>query len=425
MNYSEYIEVPKSSYELQNNIPSIYPQFPSSDNDAEQKLLPWMTYPGHENDPIYLYKKYGGAYGTYQPSIIRPLDNVHIDNSPIKFPNDIKRDPIKCEWPCYAKNKFQTWCSEENAINYFAMRPLLTTEKYNNLLKKLFEIMVMLSQNEFIKNKNNMQLLNYIKTEKMQFNLNSYHNTKLYAAIFNSIDKENLMNYIMRIVAESVILIPQMQKNSSWKSEQFYYTDAVVYEFTGKESPVKFFKIVFNLYNPLRSTSNNVVATLILGQSDILLYDIHDISQESMNENSPYGHNLNDNHMSIYVPITNNELKDSSPIENGPEEIKWNYMNTLLDQEFNKYGYYDPGHNQDIQGSISPNLQKQVELFERNSNEYLLSCGTVRTNINGVPQTSSANQSEVFNVNMNRLDNRQNNRPISEIKPVGFVNYTS
>ena len=38
------------------------------------------------------------------------------------------------------------------------------------------------------------------------------------------------MNFIMKKVAEAVAVLPQLNKNGSWKSEQFHWTDATMYQ---------------------------------------------------------------------------------------------------------------------------------------------------------------------------------------------------
>ena len=52
-----------------------------------------------------------------------------------------------------------------------------------------------------------------------------------WSAVFCSSNSEAIMSYIMLKVAESVLKIPEMYHNGSWKIEQFQYTDPDIYQF--------------------------------------------------------------------------------------------------------------------------------------------------------------------------------------------------
>ena len=94
--------------------------------------------------------------------------------------------------------------------------------------------------------------------------------------------------------------------------------------------------------------------------------------------------------------MINVETAVESPI---PTNVSWNYENTLLDQKFNKWGYYDndPLNNISIEGTISDNLSSQVKQFERTSPEFLFSANYVRLDKNGLPVTRSSSYSDVYN----------------------------
>ena len=81
-------------------------------------------------------KNYDGSMSNgYQPSIIRP--NAYTGHKKYTV------DGTPCSWPCYSGSKDQNWCKESDAINYFAMRPLVTPKNYNGWLTTLFnEIIV-------------------------------------------------------------------------------------------------------------------------------------------------------------------------------------------------------------------------------------------------------------------------------------------
>jgi hypothetical protein len=112
--------VPGSRQEL--NFPSLKSAFPYN------KFMPER----YNDDEIGLIKSDGVIVGGYMPQIIRPFDSVTAN--PTKGSN--------CQWPCYSDKKFQQWCSEENAINYHAMRPLISPGQYNDNLKNMMKSII-------------------------------------------------------------------------------------------------------------------------------------------------------------------------------------------------------------------------------------------------------------------------------------------
>ena len=197
------------------NFPSLKSSFPYN------KILP----SGYNDDYIGLIKSDGVVVGGYMPQILRPFDTVSANPVP----------GSDCKWPCYSDKKYQNWCSEENAINYHAMRPLVTPHKYNELLKKMFKRM--------IDNKPG-------KGPNSQFPRDDQYE-QLNTAVFCTETQESLMAWLMQKVALQVSKMPEMQKNGPWKSEGFYETDVQMYQFMNPDSST-YFKIIFNLYNPLR-----------------------------------------------------------------------------------------------------------------------------------------------------------------------------
>lgn len=382
-------------------------------SDGNININPWLYLnrskitngPGAE--PISLFKQYGGALGTYRIPIIRPMDTVMV-------PRDIKRDTfenVKCQWPVYAGSKFQQWCSEENAIKYHAMRPIQTGNTYNNNLDKLFDTIVMRS----------MQTHN-IKRVKPNFGQDS--NT-MWNALFCNESKNNIMNFIMSRVAEAVNVLPEMQKNGSWGSEQFYWTDAQIYQIVFKGQ--LFYKVLFNLYNPLRSTSTQVECTILVdfdGQNPMIIY-IGFVSDEfwSMTGENDYkdgsvlkGYNI--------APAGKNPQINIENTVNGPAPTNfgWNYENTLMTQEFNKYGFYDSyGNNVEIDASVPDSLKGKLKQFEDNSKEYLFPAGMVKPNIQGYPETVSSNYENVYQTGIEF----NKNGPTNYIKNIGKVSFTA
>ena len=134
-----------------------------------------------------------------------------------------------------------------------------------------------------------------------------------------------------------------------------------------------------------------------------------------------------------------------------PTPVDWLYANTLLDQEFNKYGFYDQENNVNIvKASVPDSLKSQINNFEKKSSSYLLPAGRVgftglvgkpgssgneyvlKPN-NGIPQTVADVPTIIYNtqlllqkqkmskdLNGSNLNFKVVERP--DPKPIGFVN---
>ena len=174
----------------------------------------------------------GSIINGYQPSIIRPLNNT--DYSPVG----------DCKSPCYTNSKRQEWCGERgerDAINYYAMRPLITSNDYNSLLLKLFDNIIT----------NNQNLITELDTCILE--------PKLYCGEqVLDVDelKEPIMHWLMERIALGVSKMPEFQKNSSWGVEQFHHTDVQLFVLdavkNNRPTGIVVYKLIFNLYNPLR-----------------------------------------------------------------------------------------------------------------------------------------------------------------------------
>ena len=161
------------------NIPSTFP-YDSKNNDGSIN-------PGKVN----LIKSDGVPLGTYSNFILRPFDSVSAN--PSKGSN--------CKWPCYSDKKFQQWCSEENAIKYHAMRPIISSENYNDNLKKMF------------RNMKDIYTFGEIPSDDRFI--------KIDTAVYCTETQKSLMNWLMQKIAIEVNKLPEMQRNGSWKSERF------------------------------------------------------------------------------------------------------------------------------------------------------------------------------------------------------------
>jgi len=91
-----------------------------------------------------------------------------------------------------------------------------------------------------------------------------------------------------------------------------------------------------------------------------------------------------------------------------PNELDWEYKNTLLKQEFNKDGFYSnvPGSNVKIVGGIPDSLRNKIKA-DPSSQENLSKCMDVKytgisngqpTDTSGCPKLVNANPSVTYNI---------------------------
>ena len=353
------------------NMSSVKSGFPYNRNLPE----------GYNEDQIGLIKSDGVIVGGYMPQILRPFDNVSATPGP----------DSDCQWPCYSDKKFQKWCSEENAINYHAMRPLIAPKDYNNLLKKMFKRMLdKKGPSSQVPREDQYEVLN--------------------TAVFCTETQQSLMTWLMQKVALQVSKMPEMQKNGPWKSERFYETDVQMYQYIKPDSST-YFKIIFNLYNPLRSVATLVVATVYVIGGEPSLVGMDFVNEGSMedymapqNGFGPInGHNFNMANQSVgggmdIIPWEPLGVANSpegmqlweSVYKKDPNEFDWSYMNTLEVQKFNKEGFFSnvPGDNVVIEGGVPESLKKALR-SDICKEENLMSCMTPGyTGITGVSAKS-------------------------------------
>jgi hypothetical protein len=317
----------------------------------------------------------------YQPSIIRPMDNTGHK----KFASD----GTTCSWPCYSGSKYEGWCKESDAIDYYAMRPLVKPTTYNGWLTNLFSHIV-------------------VPGNTVSKILDSKLVPKMFCAdgnIFDDIDtKERIMKWLMEKIAVNVNKIPEMKKNGSWGNEQFHHIDSELYAFTTDNNKGSVFKLVFNLYNPLRSTSTLVEAVVISPEDKgYVLAKMDFVNKgewDTTNPNLPdamKGYNLGRSGRDLVIDTNSPNLPNSSL-------LNWNYGNTLNIQEFNEYGFYEDGKNVEIQGGVPESLKSAIA---KHNGQMLLSCEIPKFNgvnsetdkvvrNNGIPHMVKNNPSIIY-----------------------------
>lgn len=316
-----------------------------------------------DESPSAVYKSLlrngdGSIVNGYQPSIIRPLDTT------VFYKRNDKGEP--CDWPLYAgNNDKQVWCNEKDAIDYYAMRPLKTATTYNEWLKQLFSIIV----------KPGNSVTNILDSKLIP---------KMYCwdgSFFDGTDeKKTVMKWLMQKIAEGVNKIPAMKKNSSWGNEQFHHTDGELYAFTTDNGKGSVYKLVFNLYNPLRSTSTLIEAVVInptfegreTNKYTLIKMDFVNKGEWNSTDtelpNGMQGYNLPKANNDIPIDVNSRGLPQSTV-------MKWNYGNTLNKQEFNEFGFYDPNTNVQVKGGVPESLKKAIQAQD---NQMLLPSADLR-----------------------------------------------
>jgi hypothetical protein len=190
------------------------------------------------------------------------------------------------------------------------------------------------------------------------------------------------MDWLMGKIALAVSKMPEMQRNGSWKSERFYETDVKLFQFV--KDGVNVYQVLFNLYNPLRSVSTAVLATVLVkeekGKRMPYLMNIRFVSESNMTDYQCSANGFGPINGHNIVSSTNDSFKAQNiiPFEplglpNSPEGMKeydqnwkddpnqfdWTYQNTLEVQKFNKYGFHsnNPKDNIKIEGGVPESLK--------------------------------------------------------------------
>ena len=341
---------------------------------------PTYTLEGNKGQPIETLKSDGSVIGSYNHSIIRPFDTIHLKRT--------TPQGEKCSWPCYSGEKYQSWCNKDNAVNYFAMRPLVTPDTYNGWLTNMFNY---LSQPGHEVSK----LLNVDLVPKVfcQPTLDNYG------------DEESVvMKWLMEQIAQAVSNIPQMQNNGPWRREEFHHTDVQFYSFGANGLDSSVYKIIFNLYNALRSTST-LVECVVLNPGNKGNYVVAKMGFVNNGEWKLADEKPNDGLVGYNLPPVGQDYQINLNSANLPiqTEMGWNYGNTLNNQEFNLHGFYEPGYNVPVLGGVPDSLKSQLKQCE---NSMTMLCETPRydginsegkmVNNNGQPHMVQNNPSIVY-----------------------------
>ena len=362
-----------------------------------------------------------GPINTYKTSVIRPFDSVAMPNALVngkpeiinKLPSaisnaisaqgalinsqtarnqgifkqdnnqtrDIKRstfyneaddpDITFCNTPCSYASNYQQWVSEDNAIKYHAMRPILQPDQYNDLLKKMFNMIVM---QQSLQSGNNFQQGNSTAELNKVLNVNDWSKTSEIKdnrlRIFCEVTQENVMKYIMDKVDRTVVQIPEFTKNSSYKYEIFSFVDPEMYQFD------KYFKVIFMLHNYLRSVTTLVYVIFKINNSASAGNNNYTIIYMDFVDNQGVWKSNGADMVNGILPSNQGSQIDSESYYDRPvpSVVEWNVANSLIKNQFNKFGYYEDGSNIVVNASMSDKMRQNVKNYEDNAKSYLLPC---------------------------------------------------
>ncbi len=310
--------------------------------------------------PINLWKDGGRSpINGYNPFIIRNPNEVMVPRSI----NSIDDKSISCDWPSYAGSKYQKWVNEDVAMYQYQMRPIINPKEYDIILSNMFNLIV----------KNSTGLDN---TQNIQ------NGPDQYAAVScgSGSSPEEMSKIILGHIANAVAKMPTMQKNGSYGSEQFRIIDPEMYKFFGPDNKI-YYQIIFNLFNTLRSITTRTYCTVQVIDNIMYIYRMSFVNNKmwSATEDMPDNSGIQNYNLG---PAGNRTIMEvPHALEINSNEVPWLYANTLLNQKFNEYGFYDPENNVPLTKiGIPESLKSRIENNQKYNQSYLFEPSTVRYN---------------------------------------------
>ena len=133
-----------------------------------------------------------------------------------------------------------------------------------------------------------------------------------------------------------------------------------MYAFSTDNGKGSVYKLIFNLYNPLRSTATLVEAVVVSPEDKgFVLVKMGFVNGEWDSDNTDLpdamrGYNLPKPNGDLVIDLNSVGLPSSSVQD-------WNYANTLNVQKFNEFGFYDSSNNVEIEG-IPQSLREAIKI---------------------------------------------------------------
>ena len=355
-------------YGLKNNESFTNFSTPNIDGDLYTKSK-FYTYP---------LTKYEKINSLYTPIICRPPEK-----SGFTYSGNCTNTLYPKNKSPFGKGEMTTPCNPEIEAKYYAMRPLLQFHGYEAMLETIFKHI----QEKIPKDVNESQLTHQ----------NEFCNEKCYSGV---------MKFIMTRINQAknnLQVFKDYAKNDTWGGEQFAFLNQKVFVFTkidynklpqseqakiarygNVKEPLKFI-IAFTLYNTLRSTSTDVIATVFKNNNTYFLKKIdfatkkptHQVTGVSISTkagNSP-GINLNNANL--------------PPLQTQPN---WIWGNNIENTTFNLKGFHDPDESNNIliPGGVPTEFK---DILEKCDQGYLLDpAGTQGPRFKGGTSSNDANK---------------------------------
>lgn len=285
------------------------------------------------------------ADSLYSPIIVRPREH---QGQTFNYPCSNELYP-RAPSP-FGKGEQSSPCNPEIEAKYYAMRPLLNTDQYHDMLGKLFR---------------------HIE-QKVPFPTASIRFPEEFC------DKDcfhGVIRFIMDRINRAKTDLPVFKayaKNDTWGGEQFAYLNEKVYAFTAQDTnrmseqeraraarygavpgPRKFV-VTFTLHNTLRSSSTDVVATVFSKNNKYYLRSINFATKGPSDWVQAYTFQPSKGGIE---PQPGNNSDTNKP--------SWLFGNTIQNKLFNLKGFYDEPNNILIEGGVPKELNAFVDKHDQ------------------------------------------------------------
>lgn len=221
-------------------------------------------------------------------------------------------DQNKCKYPTTNNKKYTT---TQKALSDYGQQKIIQPNTYLEIVEKL---MFQLSNKNIDIDDNELEEIIYDQ------------------------DVSIIKNFIHSKINDKVTTEEYLQQNGSFKFEYLYPKDLKIYYFKYKNneennsSDTKIFKIIFTLYNPIRSVSVDCIAF---------------ISNINNNLNIEYANILNDW----------KHLNDNSEYINKIDDQKHIFKDSLVEQKYNKFAKSTAKNNLDYADVNCDELPVQIK----------------------------------------------------------------
>lgn len=302
---------------------------------------------------------YNQAYGLppYNPNITGYKGHTRIISRPpnsLAMPKDLHRG----EFCTAEKNKYQKWCSEDNAVGYYAMQPIIQPNDYNAALSKLFKTMPTGKAMDSFEH----MAWRHGLPDKFKSNM------------FCSRDPEQIVKVVVDRINKNIHLVPELNKSGPFGSLYFYYTQPIlVYYFTGNQ--YNYYNVIFTLYNPLRSIGTKIQTILMETSTSLDIVYMEFVNNQLWSDNDIETKGIYNNMDSRSIDVSGSLTGEN--LGNKYSSLDWHFGNTVEKQSFNEHGFYEQGKNVQIVAGIPDSLRAKIRNVENTYTEYIEPSTTV------------------------------------------------